>query len=135
MLCGPNSTVKRARRLRRTMSPPEVILWQRLRMRPGGFKFRRQHPAGDFVLDFYCSDARLAIEVDGLSHDMGNRPAADAMRDSWLRLRNVGTLRISADAVIRSPDQVVEWIITNCEERAGPLHQPLAGPPPRSGEE
>ena len=135
MLCGPNSTVKRARRLRRKMSPPEVILWQRLRMRPGGFKFRRQHPAGDFVLDFYCSDARLAIEVDGLSHDMGNRPAADAMRDSWLRLRNVGTLRISADAVIRSPDQVVEWIITNCEERAGPLHQPLAGPPPRSGEE
>jgi very-short-patch-repair endonuclease len=117
------------------MSPPEVILWQRLRQRPGGFKFRRQHPAGGYVLDFFCSEARLAIEVDGFAHDTGYRPQADEMRDSWLRLRNVETLRVGASQVSRSPDQVIEWIINKCEERAGPLHQPSAGPPPRSGED
>ncbi|MCL6683362.1 endonuclease domain-containing protein [Sphingomonas sp. SE158] len=117
------------------MSPPEIILWQRLRQRPGGFKFRRQHPAGGYVLDFFCSEARLAIEVDGMAHDMGNAPRADEMRDSWLRMRNVQTLRIPASDVSRSPDQVIEWIVNNCVERAGPLHQPPAGPPPRSGED
>ena len=135
MLSGPTQTVQRARRLRRAMSPPEVSLWQRLRQRPGGFKFRRQHPAGDYILDFFCSDARLAIEVDGSVHNMGSNPSADAMRDSWLRLRNVDTLRIPAGDVSRSPDQVVEWIVATCRERVGPLHQPSAGPPPRSGED
>ena len=135
MLSGPSQTVKHARRLRRTMSPPEVMLWQRLRLRPGGFKFRRQHPAGDFILDFFCSEARLAIEVDGMSHEMANRPQSDDMRDSWLRLRNVQTLRIPASDVARSPNQVIEWIVNKCEERVGPLHQPAAGPPPRSGED
>jgi very-short-patch-repair endonuclease len=135
MLSGPTQTVKRARRLRRVMSAPEVVLWQRLRLRPGGFKFRRQHPAGDFILDFFCSEARLAIEVDGFAHEAGNRPQADEMRNSWLRLRNVETLRISAAEVNRSPHQVIEWIVTKCEERVGPLHQPAAGPPPRSGED
>ena len=47
------------------MTPPEVALWQSLRTRPGGYKFRRQHPAGIYVLDFFCTKARLAIEVDG----------------------------------------------------------------------
>ena len=133
MLSGPSQTVKRARRFRRTMSPPEVMLWQRLRQRPGGFKFRRQHPAGDFVLDFFCSEARLAIEVDGASHEMDSRQRADEMRDSWLRLRSVETLRVSASDVTRSPNRVIEWIICRCEERVGPLHRSSSGPPPRSG--
>jgi hypothetical protein len=47
------------------MTLPEVVLWQCLRQRPEGLKFRRQHPTGPYVLDFFCSDARLAIEVDG----------------------------------------------------------------------
>ena len=117
------------------MSPPEVMLWQRLRQRPSGFKFRRQHPAGEFILDFFCSKAKLAIEIDGYSHETGNRPQADEMRDSWLRLRNIQSLRITANEVARSSDEVVEWIIAKCEERIGPLHQPTAGPPPRSGED
>ena len=66
MLAGTPTTVKRARRLRRDMSVPEVMLWVRLRLRPGGYKFRRQHPAGPYILDFFCNDARMAIEVDGV---------------------------------------------------------------------
>jgi very-short-patch-repair endonuclease len=47
------------------MSLPEVLLWQALRARPGGWKFRRQHPSGPYVADFYCHEARLIVEVDG----------------------------------------------------------------------
>ena len=61
MIAGPRDTVKRARKLRSEMSLPETILWRELRKRPGGHKFRRQHPAGKFVLDFYCAAARLNI--------------------------------------------------------------------------
>jgi very-short-patch-repair endonuclease len=135
MLSGPKATVKRARRLRRTMTAPEVILWHRLRRRPGGFKFRRQHPAGDFVLDFFCSEARLAIEVDGIAHEMGDGPARDEARDHWLQAREVATLRIPAGAIARSAGEVVEWVVASCVERCNPLHQPAAGPPPRAGEE
>jgi very-short-patch-repair endonuclease len=81
MLKSTRSNVKRARELRRKMSLPEVILWQQLRRRPGGFKFRRQHPAGPYALDFYCEEARLCIEVDGSAHDFGDAPIADEKRD------------------------------------------------------
>ena len=72
--------VKRARALRRAMSLPEVLLWQVLRTRPNGLKFRKQHPTGAYVLDFYCGDARLAIEVDGEAHGRGDRPRHDGRR-------------------------------------------------------
>jgi very-short-patch-repair endonuclease len=55
-------TMRSARDLRRRMSLPEVLLWRELKKRPNGLKFRRQHPTGPYVLDFYCGDARLAIE-------------------------------------------------------------------------
>ncbi|HMI41864.1 MAG TPA: endonuclease domain-containing protein [Sphingomicrobium sp.] len=135
MLSGPRKTVTKARQLRRTMTWPEVILWRRLRQRPGGFKFRRQHPAGAFILDFYCAEARLAIEVDGMAHDMGGRPARDDNRARWLDEQGVATLRFSAGEMTKLPDGVVESIIAACLERGDPLHQLSAGPPPRSGEE
>jgi very-short-patch-repair endonuclease len=69
-----NETVLRARSLRREMTLPEGMLWQVLRQRPEGFKFRRQHPIGRCVVDFYCPAARLVIEVDGEAHSMGDRP-------------------------------------------------------------
>ncbi len=135
MLAGPAKTVKRARRLRRELSVPEVILWARLRLRPDGFKFRRQHPAGQYILDFYCNEARLAVEVDGISHDMGDRPEEDATRDDWLAANNVAVLRIPASHIIRDVATALEQIVAVCRERGNPLHQPAAGPPPRSGEE
>jgi len=117
------------------MSVPEVVLWARLRSRPGGFKFRRQHPAGRYVLDFFCSDARLAIEVDGEIHAVGASPQSDLVRDAWLMSQGVATLRIAARDVTADPEGVVEGIVSACRERGNPLHQPAAGPPPRSGED
>jgi very-short-patch-repair endonuclease len=80
-----NETVLRARALRRNMTLPEGLLWQVLRTRPHAFKFRRQHPIGQYIADFYCPAAKLVIEVDGIIHGMADRPVRDQRRDQWLR--------------------------------------------------
>jgi len=127
-------TVKRARRLRREMSPAEALLWTALRTRPDGFKFRRQSPQGSFALDFACLEARLAIEVDGEVHDRGDNPRRDAARDVIVRRLGFATMRIPAVEVFRNLDGVILGIVEQCRAR-GSLHQASPGPPPRSGEE
>jgi len=130
-----NAAILRAKAMRRTMPPSETTLWNALKDRPGGFKFRRQHPAGDYVLDFFCPAAGLAIEIDGEAHDRGDRPERDAARDGILRDWGVETLRIPAREVFGDLDAVVAGIVEAARERI-PLHQPAAGPPPRqAGEE
>ena len=104
-------TVRKARGLRREMSPPEVMLWQRLRLRPGGVKFRRQHPVGAYVADFYAVDARMIVEVDGLAHDMGDRPARDIARDDWLRGQGFVVVRVAAADVLKDVDAVVDGLV------------------------
>lgn len=84
MLTGPGVTIGRARRLRRSLTLPEGLLWRELRKRPKGFKSRRQHPPGPFILDFACLSAKVAIEVDGKAHNMGRNAARDEARDEWL---------------------------------------------------
>ncbi|MGS1017100.1 endonuclease domain-containing protein [Allosphingosinicella humi] len=131
MLTGPGATIAKARNLRRAMSLPEALLWRELRHRSCGFKFRRQHPAGPFILDFACLESRLAIEIDGEAHDRGSNPARDKARDEWLMTQGYRTLRIPAREVLSNMEAVVALILTHCR----PLHQPSAGPPPRTGEE
>ena len=133
MLRSTRRNVKRARALRSKMTLPEVVLWQHLRQRPNGMKFRRQHPAGPYVLDFYCERARLCIEVDGAAHGMGDVPASDCRRDLWLSEAGIRTLRISAVDVLENLDGVLQLIILEC--CAKPLHHspPASGPPPLQG--
>ena len=143
MITGPTDTVKRARKLRSEMSLPEGLLWRELRKRPGGFKFRRQHPAGVYVLDFYCAAVRLAIEVDGFAHATGGVASSDARRSAWLRSQQVATTRIPAKLILDDLSAVVTRIVEICVDRAKrgrentpvPLHHPADGPPPRAGEE
>ncbi|HEY1607403.1 MAG TPA: endonuclease domain-containing protein [Allosphingosinicella sp.] len=106
------STVTRARTLRREMSHPELKLWQVLRTRPTGLKFRRQHPVGRYVLDFYYAEERL--EVDGEAHDMGSNPERDARRDRWLDEQGIRTLRFLASDVLADVNDVVMRILVEC---------------------
>jgi len=129
---GPN--IERARSLRRKMTLPEVVLWQLLRARPAGFKFRRQYPVGGYVADFACISAQLLIEVDGAAHDCDGQPRIDALRQHDLEANGFSMLRIAARDMLKDPDAVVRMIIADCEART-PLHRPAAGSPPRSGEE
>ena len=130
MLKKPAATVRRARRLRREMSLPEVLLWQQLRERPGGFKFRHQHPAGPFSLDFFCAWARLCVEVDDEAHDRGANPIFDEQRDTILASHGIVTMRILASEVLNNLQGVVQGIVETARQRP-PLHRPSGGPPPQ----
>ncbi len=134
MLGKPVATIRRARTLRKNMSPAEVKLWCELRQRPGGLKFRKQHPAGPFSLDFYCAAARLAVEVDGLMHDRGDQPARDEARDAFLAHHGVATLRVPARELYVDMDGVVAGIVTAALARIPLHHRPegAGGPPPQA---
>ena len=109
---APRETIANARRLRRNLSAPEAWLWSRLRARaPGTPVFRRQHPIGPYVLDFYCAKARLAVEIDGMSHDMGDRPERDLRRDAWLEARGVTVMRIAASEAMVRIDETADGIV------------------------
>ena len=103
------AVVKVARGLRRELSPPEVLLWQRLRGRPGGVKFRRQHPVGRYVADFYAAEAKVIVEVDGLAHDA--RVERDAARDDWLNGQGFVVVRVAAADVLKDVDDVVDGLV------------------------
>lgn len=105
--------VARARELRGAMTLPEVLLWQRLR-KVEDAKFRRQHPIGPYVLDFYCAAARVCIEIDGIAHDMGDRPERDAVRDRWLAGQGVRVVRVAAAEVLRDVDGVADSLVRMC---------------------
>ena len=124
--------IEAARKDRRSGNPAEVRLWHVLKSRPGGFKFRRQHPIGEYRLDFACLSQRLAIEVDGLVHDSPHQIAHDAIRDRELAERGFTTIRFAALDVFSNLEGVVMAIVTACGEE--PLHQVTLGPPPRAGE-
>jgi len=143
VITGPRETVKRARKLRSEMTLPEGLLWRELRKRPSDLKFRRQHPAGIYMLDFYCAKARLAIEVDGRAHDGARAAAADANRSHFLRSQGVATTRIPACAILEDVEVVVSRLAEICQGRIAqlsrlrpvPLHHPSDGSPPPVGEE
>jgi very-short-patch-repair endonuclease len=115
---APVKTISNAQRLRRDLSVPEARLWSRLRERlPGKPVFRRQHPIGPYVVDFYCAKARLAIEIDGVSHDMSDRPQRDVRRDAWLESRGVTVMRIAASELTYRIDEAADAIVRMTAER------------------
>jgi very-short-patch-repair endonuclease len=102
------------------MSLPEVLLWRILKQRPLGVKFRRQHPIGAFVADFYCDAANLVVEIDGIAHDMGDRPFRDESRDAWLRACGKQVIRIPAADVLANAENVAESIVVYCAAKPPP---------------
>ena len=116
-------STNRARELRKKMTPPERRLWTILRLRPGGFKYRRQHPFGPYTLDFFCYEAALCVEVDGFAHDLGSSPQRDRRRDEWLQAQGLHTVRIAAKDVRDNLEGVVTFILETCRQRT-PLSSP-----------
>lgn len=106
----PARTYERARELRWTMTEPERLLWAILRNRQLGFRFRRQHPIGLYILDFYCPSARLCVEVDGPVHLEPGQTEHDAKRDAWLGTQGVRVLRFSAAEVTERPAAIIAKI-------------------------
>jgi len=88
-----------------------------VRKRQLGVKIRRQHPIGRFILDFSCSEARLAIEIDGDTHAAPDQKACDAARTAWLVERGFEVIRFQAGEVDRNLQGVLEAIRRACEAR------------------
>jgi very-short-patch-repair endonuclease len=117
------------------MSQPEALLWRALRAGPGGLQFRRQHPHGPYVFDFFCRSAALAIEIDGFAHDCGDRPIRDARRDERVREAGIVTLRIAARDVSYHLEGVITQIVQRCRERTPPPHFVRSPSPQNCGED
>jgi very-short-patch-repair endonuclease len=93
-----------ARELRRKQTDDEKVLWRALRGRRfAGFKFRRQHSVGDYILDFYCADAKLAVELDGSQHGHPDGRLSDVEREKFLAEKGIATLRFLESAMAREP--------------------------------
>ena len=111
--------VERARKMRRALTPPEARLWTALRRgQVGGLKFRRQHPVGFFIIDFYCAEAKLAVEVDGQGHDHPDQMRHDAERTRWLADQGIRVVRVAAEHVRVELDGVVAFITSVALERS-----------------
>ena len=103
--------LEQRRELRRHATDAEAALWSILRRHGlAGAKFRRQHPCGPFILDFYCPRKRLAIELDGGQHYQASGQAYDARRDRYLASRGIKVLRFGSDLIFREREGVLTAI-------------------------
>jgi very-short-patch-repair endonuclease len=105
-----DSPLERARALRRSSTDAESRLWRLLRDRSLGVKFRRQFPFGRYILDFYCLEYRLVVEVDGGQHFEPAGMAADAERTRILEASGLKVLRFTNREVLLETDDVAEAI-------------------------
>ena len=116
-----------ARQLRHESTDCEQLLWQRLRNRQlGGLKFRRQYPLPPYVLDFYCAELRLAVELDGGQHYADSALQRDERRSRFLQGLGIGVLRFSNREVLMQMAEVLAEISRQAEILA-PHPSPLPG--------
>ncbi|MBI3880924.1 MAG: DUF559 domain-containing protein [Verrucomicrobia bacterium] len=107
-----------ARRLRKADTWAEKLLWRWLRDRRfSDYKFRRQHPCGRYVLDFYCEEARLDIELDGSQHGFPEQQQHDTGRDAWLASQGIRVLRFWNSRLRREQQSIRDTIWLVLQER------------------
>ena len=105
----PDYIIELARELRQNMTESEKLLWEKLRKKQvDGYRFRRQHPVYRYVLDFYCYEKKLAIELDGDVHIQ--REEYDEYRDEFLKSTGIETLRFKNYEVVNDINQVLKKI-------------------------
>ena len=110
--------VQRARELRKQQTPAEALFWEIVRDRQFlGLKFRRQHQAGDYILDFYCHEALIAVELDGPVHD--KRKTKDANRDAYLKSQGIKVIRITNHDLLNNPEQTLQRILEQLPSSGG----------------
>lgn len=121
-----------ARTLRKVPTHAEKLLWRLLRDRRfAGYKFRRQHPAGPYVLDFYCAAAKLAVELDGDVHGTPARKSSDEVRGAYLTRQGIRVLRVWNVELVENQEGVMQLLF---EELQGRRANPHPDPLPRKGE-
>jgi len=113
----PEGQLANARLMRRERATEvEKLLWRRLRDAQLGWKFRRQHPIGPYILDFYCHEGRLVVELDGGQHAKGREAGRDRRRDRYLAEQGLRVLRFWNNEVLENMDGVVMAIVAALED-------------------
>ena len=122
-----STAMRNARKLRANMTDSERELWSRLRGEQMGVKFRRQHPLGNYVVDFACLSPKLIIELDGSQH--ADQMAYDAQRDAFFREQGFAVLRFGSN----EPFLNIEGVLTVIADEVAASCQPPSQPSPRGG--
>jgi len=113
-----NDLIEKCREYRKNLTEAEAALWKELRAKKIlGYKFRRQHPMGGYILDFYCAEVRLAIEVDGSMHQDQEQIEYDRHRSSNQAEMDIEVLRFWNDEVLNKTGSVIEKIIRKIEQQ------------------
>ncbi len=116
-----SQTVLRARQLRRPLTASEQVLWEVLRdCRLQGIKFRRQHPFGPYVLDFFCVKSQLAVELDGGVHEQDEQKEYDRERTAYLEEQGLRVLRFRNEEIAEIFEDVIRRIVEAASPTPGP---------------
>jgi very-short-patch-repair endonuclease len=108
--------IDRRRALRGDMPKAELLLWNHLRSRKlDGYKFRRQHGIGNYIVDFYCSNLKLVIEIDGDSHFDEDGKQKDVIRDIFLWSQDLEVMRFTNLEIYHDLERVLEDIKAHCD--------------------
>lgn len=99
-----------AKDLRKNMTEAEKILWFHLKQKPDGFKFRRQHPLGVYIADFYCHKLKLVIELDGSVHNVDEVKANDEIRQRVIEESGIKVIRFTNERVFNDLEMVIQEI-------------------------
>lgn len=101
----------RARQLRKQSPLAERLFWSRIRnSKIKRIKFRRQFPIHHYILDFYCEEKKIAIELDGESHETDQQWDYDKERTTYLEQQRIQVIRITNEEIYKNLDEVVEWL-------------------------
>ena len=122
-----------SKHLRRAMTPAEYLLWQLIRNRQRcNAKFRRQYSKGIYHLDFYCPEAKLCVECDGLPHFSPEGIEKDRVRMEWLRQQGIELIRFTSQEIEHETQRVLMEIDVNLQRLLkcdSPPHPPAPSPP------
>ncbi|WP_232778364.1 endonuclease domain-containing protein [Salegentibacter sediminis] len=113
---APLQNFSKARKLRRDMTSAEEMLWEYLRNNQLGYKFRRQHPVHYFIVDFYCHQFKLVIEVDGGYHNSKQQKIADKEREELLEFQDLHIIRFTNEEVIGNVKGIIQRILEKINE-------------------
>jgi imidazole glycerol-phosphate synthase subunit HisF len=111
---------QRATELRERQTAAEEILWNYLKTKPLGFKFRRQHPFSCYILDFYCHALKLAIEVNGSFHEMAEVRENDKLRQVQLEKQGLTVLRFTNDLVDQKNEEIIKQLESYLRSKTKP---------------
>lgn len=109
-LLNPPQTKPLRQNLRKNLTHPEQLLWQHLRNKQLGVKFRRQHGIGPYIADFYCPECALVIELDGESHFADAAISYDHHRETFMQMAGINTLRFTNKEVTENIEGVIQTI-------------------------